>query len=252
MLGVRIWVAVQKSSSREFLYGLNPAFECLRAGRRVVYEAMFNEATVESGRLKTLHRMVTERDIPVEYIDKGRLIQLCGSREHQGVVFKVGRYPYQPLSHFFNGNRLLMLDNIEDPHNAGAILRTAEVFGFHEVLLPLKGVPDVYPSVSKVSAGAVEFLNIARECNANKYVQKVREQGYQIVALDAKGSVTLEDYARELPQKLMLVIGGEDKGVGQFILNNADAVIRMEQAGRINSLNASVAAGIAMFTLKES
>jgi 23S rRNA (guanosine2251-2'-O)-methyltransferase len=117
--------------------------------------------------------------------------------------------------------------------------------------LPLKGVPDVYPSVSKVSAGAVEFLSIARECNANKYLEKVRDQGYQIVALDAKGSVTLEDYASELPQKLMLVIGGEDKGVGQFILNNADAVIRMEQTGRINSLNASVAAGIAMFTLKE-
>lgn len=241
---------MQKSASREYLYGLNPAFECLRAGRRTIHQTWLNEATIHHGRLKTLYRLLTEKELPVEMTDKGRLIQLSGSKEHQGVVFKVGRYPYCPLSGVFGHPRLLMLDNIEDPHNAGAILRSAEVFGFHGVLLPLKGVPEVYPSVSKVSAGAVEFLSIARECNANRYLAKVREEGYAVIALDAKGTVTLAEFAPQCPEKILLVIGGEDKGVGQFILNEADAVVRMDQAGRINSLNASVAAGIAMYHLR--
>lgn len=241
---------MQKSASIEFLYGLNPAFECLRAKRRNVHTAYFNEASAGAGRLKKLRQMVEERSLPVELVDKGKLHQLTGSKEHQGVVLRVSRYPYTPLEELFTASRMLLLDNVEDPHNAGAILRSAEVLGFHEVLLPLKGVPEVYPSVSKVSAGAVEFLKIARDCNAQRYVDKARENGYAIVALDAKGTVDLEAYAREAPDKLLLVIGGEDKGVRQYILNTADAVVSLAQSGRINSLNASVAAGISMFRLR--
>lgn len=241
---------MQKSASIEFLYGLNPAFECLRAARRKVSLAYFNELTVDSGRLKKLRGLIEERGIPVELVDKGKLHQLSGSKEHQGVVFRASRYPYTPLSELFNSKRMLLLDNIEDPHNSGAILRSAEVLGFHDVVLPLKGVPEVYPSVSKVSAGAVEFLRIARECNAQRYVDKAIEAGYKIAALDAKGTTDLETFSANVPEKLMLVIGGEDKGVRQYIINKADAVISLEQSGRINSLNASVAAGIAMYRLR--
>ncbi|MCC5833307.1 MAG: 23S rRNA (guanosine(2251)-2'-O)-methyltransferase RlmB [Opitutales bacterium] len=241
---------MQKSASIEYLYGLNPAFECLRSGRRKVSTALFNELTVDSGRLKKLRSLVEDRGIPVELVDKGKLHQLTGSKEHQGVAFRVSRYPYTSLSELFQSKRMLLLDNIEDPHNAGAILRSAEVLGFHDVMLPLKGVPEVYPSVSKVSAGAVEFLRIARECNAQRYVDKAIEAGYAVAALDAKGNVDLESFAASAPEKLLLVIGGEDKGVRQYILNKADAVISLEQSGRINSLNASVAAGIAMYRLR--
>ncbi|MGC9450155.1 MAG: TrmH family RNA methyltransferase [Oceanipulchritudo sp.] len=243
---------MQKSASVEFLYGLNPAFECLRAGRRKVLEAFINEQTAESPRLKILRRLLEEQEIPVTLTDKGRLHQLSASTEHQNVVLKTSRYPYVSHTECLHAPRVLLLDNVEDPHNVGAILRSAEVFGFHHILLPTRGVPEVYPSVSKVSAGAVEFLNIARDCNAVAYVKKALEAGYTVAALDAKGNVRLDDFAREVPVPLLVVIGGEDKGVGQFILNHATVTLAIPQSGRINSLNASVAASLTLYALRLS
>lgn len=238
-------------SSREFLYGLNPAFEAIRSGKRTIYEAFLNATSAESGRQRKLKEILQTKGIPIEYADKGRLTQLCGAREHQGVVLKTSLYPYTRFEAIFEAapSRLLLLDNVEDPHNVGAVLRSADIFGFHHVCLPHKGVPEVYPSVVKVSAGAAEYMAITRECTANKYVQLARDAGYHIAALDTAGAVTLPQLAANLPPKLLLVIGGEDKSVGQFILNLADSVLRVEQAGHVNSLNASVAAGIAMYVL---
>jgi 23S rRNA (guanosine2251-2'-O)-methyltransferase len=241
----------QKSASVEFLYGLNPVFECIRAGRRQIHEAFVNEKTATSSRFRTLARLLEERGIKRTLTDKGRLHQLCGSGEHQNVVLKVSRYPYVPSDECLSQERVLLLDNVEDPHNVGAILRSAEVFGFHHVLLPTKGVPEVYPSVSKVSAGAVEFLNIARDCNSVTYCQKAVEAGYTIASLEAKGKVLLDDFAKDVPSPLLVVIGGEDKGVGQFILNNSDAILAIPQSGKINSLNASVAASLTLYALRK-
>jgi len=241
---------LQKAASIEFLYGLNPAFECLRAKRRTIEEAFINEKTAESARLKTLRRLLEQGEVRVNLVDKGRLHQLSGSTEHQNVVLKVSRYPYVDHSECLSAQRVLLLDNVEDPHNVGAILRSAEVFGFHHILLPTRGVPEVYPSVSKVSAGAVEFLSIAHDCSAVTYVQKALEAGYTVAALDAKGKVELDEFAKAPPLPLLVVIGGEDKGVGQFILNNATVTLAIPQSGRINSLNASVASSITLYALR--
>jgi 23S rRNA (guanosine2251-2'-O)-methyltransferase len=241
---------VQKSASVEFLYGLNPVFECLRARRRDIFEAYLSETGTQSQRLKTLERLLQERGIRTSRVDRGRLHQLSGSTEHQNVVLKVSRYPYVTYGDCLEAGRVLLLDNVEDPHNVGAILRSAEVFGFHHILLPVKGVPEVYPSVAKVSAGAVEFLNVARDCNAVTYVQKAMDKGYTVAALDAKGSVSLSDFAEDPKLPLLVVIGGEDKGVGQFILNHATVVLAIPQSGRINSLNASVAASLTLYALR--
>ena len=128
-------------------------------------------------------------------------------------------------------------------------MRSAEIFGFQGVCLPSRGVPEVYPSVVKVSSGATEFMQIARDASANQYARKAAEEGYQIAALDMNGDTTLDTLRAAAPEKLLLVIGGEDKSVGQFILNMADHIIGIPQFGRVNSLNASVAAGIAMHAL---
>lgn len=239
-------------ASVEFLYGLNPAFEALRADRRRIHSACLSEVSAQSGRQKILLEKLQSKGIPIEWTDKGRLHQLCGAKEHQGVVLRTDLYPYVRHEEIFEKapSRLLLLDNVEDPHNVGAILRSAEIFGFDHILLPLKGVPEVYPSVVKVSAGAAEYMTITRSCSANKYVQIAQENGYTIAALDAKGSTDLTAFADAVPPKLLLVIGGEDKSVGQFILNLADAVLSVPQAGKVNSLNASVAAGIAMYELR--
>ena len=239
-------------SSREHIYGLNPAFEVLRAGKRHVFSAHLNDGMRDNARVKKLLGVLERHKVEVEWTDKGRLMQLSGSRDHQGVVLKTSLYPYAEFDELLGVPRMLLLDNVEDPHNVGAILRSAEVFGFSSVCLPKKGVPEVYPSVVKVSAGAAEFMKICRSDSANGYARKAAESGYRIVALDRAGKTSLEEVAAVRPDKLLLVIGGEDRSVGQFILNMADDVVGITQRGRVNSLNASVAAGIAMFALGQA
>lgn len=241
-------------ASVDYLYGLNPAFESLIAGRRRFSRAYLNENTSSSGRLGKLAAIFDEKGIPVESVDKGRLTQLAGSHEHQGVVLRSSLYPYVTAESIIeeHPSLCLLLDNLEDPHNVGAILRSAEVFGCQHVFLPVKGVPEVYPSVVKVSAGASEHMKIARDRAANQYARLCAEAGYTLVALDAKGKDDLMTVASPLVsagQPILLVVGGEDKGVGQFILNMAHNIVKIPQAGRINSLNASVAAAIALHAL---
>lgn len=146
--------------------------------------------------------------------------------------------------------RMVLLDNIEDPHNLGAILRSAEVFGFPAVLLPIKGTPGVYPSVVKASAGAAEHLRICRQANATRYVQAAKEKGFRIVSLDEEGKTPLGEFQPGPDDRLLLVIGGEDKSVGRYILMQSDAVVKIPQRGHVGSLNASVAAGIALHALQ--
>ena len=234
--------------SREYIYGVNPAFEVLRGGRRKVYTAFLNKAVPDNPRIRKLARFLETKQVPIEWVDKRRIFDLAQSKEHQGVVLKASPYPYVSLDSLLDRPRLLLLDNVEDPHNTGAIIRCADCFGFHAVLIPLKGTPDIYPSVVKVSAGATEHLDIARETSANQYMKTAVEHGYKVVALDASG----EHDIRSLPlenEKVLLVIGGENRAVGQFILNEADYIAGIGMSGRINSLNASVAAGIAMYSM---
>ncbi|MED6313644.1 MAG: RNA methyltransferase [Verrucomicrobiota bacterium] len=248
----KLLAASMAKPSREHVYGLNPAFEVLRAEKRRVYSAHLNQGISNNPRVKKLLGVLERKDIGIQWTDKGRLMQLSGSRDHQGVVLKTSPYPYSAFEDLLGAPYLLLLDNVEDPHNVGAILRSAEVFGFTSVCLPKKGVPEVYPSVVKVSAGAVEFMKICRDDSANGYARKAAEAGYRIVALDAAGRSSLKSVAQSKPNKLMLVIGGEDRSVGQFILNMAADVVGISQRGRVNSLNASVAAGIAMFALGQT
>ncbi len=235
--------------THDFLYGLNPVFEAIRAGRRRIFGAYLNRSASHTPRLKKLGALLEKKNVHIQWVEKGRLIHLSGTRDHQGVVLRCSPYPYVPFGELLDAQRLLLLDNIEDPHNVGAILRSAEVFGFSSVLLPKRGVPDIYPSVVKVSAGATEFLRIAKEFSANGYVKKAADQGFQIVALDAKGDTSIGALHAASLEKLLLVIGGEDKSVGQFILNAADCIVRIDQHGKMGSLNSSVAAGVAMFAL---
>jgi len=161
----------------------------------------------------------------------------------------VGAYPYASRQQLLGRQRLLLPDNIEDPQNLGAILRSAEVFGFDGVFLPRRGVPAVLPSVVKASAGATEHLNIAKDGSANQYVRDALADGYSVVVLDRAGTTRIEELRQHDLGKLLLVIGGENRGVGQYVLNSATHVVSIEQKGKLNSLNASVAAGIAMFML---
>lgn len=239
-------------SEFEFVYGINPAFEIMKAKRRQIIRIFLSESAKGNPRIVKIAQLCSKRQIPMEWQEKGRLISMCESRDNQGVVVCCSLYPYVPSKEMGQPPRILLMDNLEDPQNVGAILRSAEIFGFLEVFLPLKGTPGIYPSVVKASAGASEHLRIARDRNANQYLKLAKQLGYKIAALDGAGKVELDELAGNAPEKLMLVIGGEDKGVGQFILNEADYVVRLPQIGYINSLNASVAAGVAMYALRHA
>jgi len=233
----------------EYIYGVNPCFEVVRSANRAIGRAWVNEKQSKSPRIKKLVAFMERQGIRISYVDKEKLFRLCDSRDHQGVVLETEAFRYTDPAVIWGRDRVLMLDNIEDPHNLGAIIRSAEVFGFTAILLPLKGVPGIYPSVVKSSAGATEYVKVARYGGAPKYAQAAKDKGFTIVALDAKGDTPLAEVTFSDEQKVMLVIGGEDKSVGQFILNVADYVTSIPQAGEVNSLNASVAAGIAMYAV---
>ncbi len=238
--------------SREYIYGINPIFEVARSGRRKIYEAYLNQATARQPRLAKLAAVLEKQGIHVEWVDKQRLFELARSKEHQGAVLKTAPYPYVAFDDVLDKPRLLLLDNVEDPTNVGGIIRSAEIFGFHHICLPTKGTPDIYPSVVKVSAGASEHLHICRDHTANQYLKIALQNDYTVVALDGKGETLVQDIPVSDMERLFLVIGGEDKSVGQFILNEAHHVARIPMHGRVNSLNASVAAGIAMYQLSHA
>ncbi|MBM4142024.1 MAG: RNA methyltransferase [Lentisphaerae bacterium] len=234
----------------ECLYGINVADEILRAGRRRVRRAFLSARKTPHARMRALRRALEAARVDCEETDDGRLARLCGSRDHQGIVLAADPYPYAHLDEVFAAERILLPDNIEDPHNLGAILRTAEFLGYSGVCLPTRGTPEVYASVMRVSAGAAEHLRIARCRTANHYARLARERGFSLIALDAQGRATLAALASDPPARFMLVIGGEDKAVGQFILNMADHTVRIGGPGRVGSLNASVAAALAMYALR--
>lgn len=231
------------------IYGINPVFEAVRAGRRQISRVWLNKDGGNNPRLRKLAQFLDSRQAPVAWVDRAALFELCGTREHQGVVLEASAFEYTPFADMLESPRLVLLDSIEDPHNVGAIMRTAEALGWGDVLLPRRGSPLILPSVAKASAGACEYLRIAVNCSANQYMKIAQEAGYAVAALDGSGKVSLEDVRAAAPAKLLLVVGGEDSGVSQFIINNAEYVVAIAQKGRINSLNASVAAGLALYVL---
>ena len=234
------------SNEREFVYGINPAFEVLRGGKRKIFRAFIADSN--NPKIKKLIKVLESKSVTIRKADKGELFQLINNKYHQGVVLETEKYPYVSFKKIFEADKILLLDNIEDPHNLGAILRSAEIFGFNNILLPSKGSPEIYSSVVKVSSGASEHLDISRDMTANGYIKKAQEFGYKIIVLDQNGKTEISDLKEQLKDEaFVLVIGGEDKSVGQFIINNADYVVKMNQVGKVNSLNASVAAGIAMY-----
>ncbi len=241
---------VNKPADQGFIYGINSAFEVIRSGKRDIKSAMISTSAMKNPRIKKLITVLDKNNISYTLEEKGRLIDTCGSHDHQGVVMLCSPFKYATMEDVLSHDRVILLNNVEDPQNVGAVLRSAEIFGFKGILLPEKGTPEIYASIVKVSAGATEFLDIHRHGGVTSYLANAKDNGYTIVSLDAKGDKRFEDVIAEAPEKLLLVLGGENKGVGQFVLNSSDHIVSIEQKGKINSLNASVAAGIAMAYLK--
>lgn len=223
----------------DVVYGRNAVAEALR-GRRRVHRLLVSEraATIE---------FVTSAPCPVEVLEAAALTTIAGSEDHQGVVARVDRYPYADAGSFLIVDRplIVVLDEITDPQNLGAIARTAECAGATGIVLPEHRSASVTAATCKASAGAVEHVPIARVRNLADWIAEVK--GPRLWAYAADLGDALPYTQADLTDGTILVIGAEGRGVRPRVLASCDAVVGVPMAGRIGSLNASVAAGVLLF-----
>ncbi len=226
--------------------GRNSVSEALRAGRAI--DQLVVQRGEKSGTLRTILAQARERGIPIKEADPRKLDHLCGGAVHQGVVALAAAKAYATVDELFalaqeRGEPpfFVICDELEDPHNLGAIIRTAECAGAHGVIIPSRRSVGLTYAVGKASAGAVEHLPVARVGNLPRLLDELKRRGVWIYAADMDGQPWVE---ADLTGPVAMVIGGEGKGVGRLVKEKADFVLSLPMRGKVSSLNASVAAGV--------
>jgi 23S rRNA (guanosine2251-2'-O)-methyltransferase len=229
------------------LLGLNPVREALKSGRPV--DKVLLAQGDRSPRTAEIAGLAREKGVPVMKVDRARLDTLSGNARHQGVLAFVAAREYSTVEEILGGAGdlplLLLLDEINDPHNLGAVLRTAEAAGVNGVVITRRRSVSLTPAVARVSAGAVEYVPVARVANLVQTIEMLKERGLWVVGADAGGPELY--WQARLDGPLALVVGGEDKGLGRLVREKCDLLVRLPMMGRINSLNASVAAALLMY-----
>lgn len=219
-----------------YIYGKNVAKEYLTNKEKIkkIYLANnFNDADI-------LNRI---KNMKVNYLDKFELDKLVKGN-HQGIVLEVEDFKYEDISCFDDAKLVVILDHIEDPHNFGAIIRTCEAAGVDGIIIPKDRACEVNSTVIKVSTGAIKNIKICEVVNLNRSIQYLKDHGYWIVGTDMNGT----DYKKiDYSGKTGIVIGNEGKGMSSLVKNNCDFIASIPMNGKVNSLNASVAAGIIIF-----
>jgi 23S rRNA (guanosine2251-2'-O)-methyltransferase len=229
------------------LAGIHPVLEALRAGRPL--ERVLVAKGAGGPRLQEIIDLARQGSIPLRFEPRPALDRLAGTAAHQGVVALGASQKYRSLEDVADGARLLVfLDGVEDPHNLGAIVRTAHAAGADAVVIPERRAAGLTDVVAKTAAGALEHLPVVRVGNLNRALDEVKQRGFAVYGVDERGDI---DYDRlNYASPAALVLGGEGKGIHEMVRKRCDAVIRIPMAGNISSLNVSVAAGIVLFDWK--
>lgn len=235
----------------DLLIGRNAVTEALKSGRDI--DSLYLAKGNNNPALLRLASMAKERGAVVKETDPKKLDYMCSGGNHQGIAAYVAVHEYSTVDDILQLARdreeapfIVICDEIEDPHNLGAIIRTAECAGVHGVIIPKRRSASLSYAVGKTSAGAVEYMKIARVSNLAATIDELKQKGVWIYAADMDG----EDYkSADVSGAAALVIGSEGKGIGKLIKSKCDAVLSLPVKGRINSLNASVAAGILMYEI---
>lgn len=241
---------MEKEEYNDQVEGRNAVLELLESGRDI------NKILVANGEKHgSIHRILAiakERKIIVTEIERNKLNQIAQTPNNQGVVAIVPPYDYCEVEDILDEAKrknempfILILDGIEDPHNLGSIIRTAETAGVHGIIIPKRRAASVNSTVSKVSAGAVEYMKIARVNNINETIRYLKEQDVWICGtdMDTNTIYTKQDY--KMP--IAIVIGSEGFGMSRLVKENCDFLVKIPMKGKITSLNASVSAGIIMY-----
>ena len=230
------------------IFGRNPVMEALKSGREIEKLLMLKNS---EGSAKKIEAIARERRIPIQYVDKAALDRITlspeGAGSHQGVAIYTSASRYYEVEELLETAAekgedpfLVLLDGVEDPHNLGAILRTADGAGVHGVIIPKRRAAGLTETVAKASAGAIEYVPTAKVSNLAQTIDQLKEKGLWIAACDMNGTVY---HKTDLTGPIAVVIGGEGQGVGRLIREKCDYVISIPMKGKISSLNASNAGG---------
>lgn len=235
--------------SMEYTIGRNPVLEALRSERDI--NKIWIAEGSQKGQMQQIIAMAIEQQVLIQYVPRKKIDQMVEGI-HQGVVAQVAAYSYAEIDDLFalaesrnEAPFFILLDEIEDPHNLGSIMRTADATGAHGILIPKRRAVGLTATVAKSSTGAIEYIPVARVTNMARAIDELKERGVWIVGTDAKGT---DDY-RNMDGKMAvgLVIGSEGKGMGRLIKDKCDFLIKMPMVGKVTSLNASVAASLLMY-----
>lgn len=231
--------------------GRNAVIEAYRAGRPI--DKLFILDGCQDGPILTIKREAKAKQTPVKFVTKERLDQLSETGKHQGVIAYAAAYEYATVEEILDNARqkgeapfLFLLDNIENPHNLGAIIRTANLAGAHGVIVPKNRAAGLTAVVAKTSAGALNFTPVARVTNLAKTIEELKKEGIWFVCADMGGTTM---YDLNLKGPIGLVIGNEGEGVGRLVKEKCDMVASIPMKGDIDSLNASVAAGVLAYEI---
>ncbi|HIW74295.1 MAG TPA: 23S rRNA (guanosine(2251)-2'-O)-methyltransferase RlmB [Firmicutes bacterium] len=238
----------RSKAGEDAIVGRNAVSEALRAGRAI--DSVLVAKGERGGSAAALIARCRDRGIPVKEVDARRLESL-GGRNHQGIVALAACKEYASLDDLFAAAQargeppfFVVCDELEDPHNLGAILRTAEAAGAHGVIVPKRRSAGLTPAVYKASAGAVEYVPVARAANLVDTLRELKKRGVWIYGLDMQGEPWC---GTDLRGPLALVVGSEGRGIGRLVKEQCDFMLSLPMAGQISSLNASVACGILLY-----
>lgn len=235
----------------EIIAGKHSVTEALRSGRTI------NKIWIAENAQKHLTQPIIfeakKLGVVIQQVDKRKLDQMAPGIQHQGVVAQAAPYAYAEVEDILQAAEakgeapfILLLDEIEDPHNLGSILRTADCTGVHGVIVPKRRSAQVTATVSKTSAGAAEYVPVARVTNLGQTIEELKERGIWVVGTDVSASSEMYD-TNVFDGPVAVVIGNEGKGMGRLIREKCDVLVKLPMKGQINSLNASVAAGVVMY-----
>ena len=228
------------------LSGIHPVTEALRTRRPL--DRVLVAQGAGGPKVQAIVDLARQAAVPVRFEPRAALDRVAGTPAHQGVVALGAAKKYTDLDAVATSGILVVLDGVEDPHNLGAIIRTAHAAGASGVVIPERRAAGLTDVVAKAAAGALEHLPVIRVTNINRTLEELKERGYWIYGLDERGAT---DYDRvEFSAPTALVLGAEGKGLHEQVRKHCDVLVRIPMAGKISSLNVSVAAGIVLFEWK--
>lgn len=242
---------INNEENKDLVIGRNAVTEVVKSGREI--DKLFVARGERNPSVNRIVAMCRERGAVVKEVDSKKLDYMCGGGSHQGVAVSVAAHEYATLAEIFEAAKekneapfIIVCDELEDPHNLGAIIRTAEAAGAHGIVIPKRRSASLNYTVGKTSAGALEYMPVARVSNIASALDEIKERGCWVYGADMNGI----DYKKtDFSGGVALVVGSEGQGMSRLVREKCDFIVSLPMRGKINSLNASVAAGILMYEI---